>query len=86
MLGRFFLGSADVMRRNLFDRIEVIAPIEDRSIKKNLWRQLNLMLSDNRHLWEMNPDGSYTQRQPKTKKLVNSQLELLEGHNAATHR
>jgi len=60
----YFIGSADWMTRNLDSRVEAIAPVEDREIRKQLRYVLALLLHDNRNCWEMNADGTYEQRQP----------------------
>ncbi|AKG24071.1 polyphosphate kinase 1 [Calothrix sp. 336/3] len=57
-----FLGSADWMPRNLDRRVEVITPIQDNDIAKDLQEILGIMLADNRQAWELQPDGSYVQR------------------------
>ncbi len=61
----YYIGSADLMMRNLKSRAEVIAPIEDKVLVERLREFLDLQLHDQRNVWEMNSDGSYTQRQPK---------------------
>jgi len=62
--GRFFIGSADWMRRNLEDRVEAVAPIEAPALRERLWGILQLLLHDQRLAWDMHPDGDYTHRQP----------------------
>ncbi|MBD2139317.1 polyphosphate kinase 1 [Anabaena sp. FACHB-1237] len=59
-----YIGSADWMRRNLDRRVEVITPIKDPDIAKDLQEIMGIMLADNRHAWELQPDGSYIQRVP----------------------
>ncbi|NET02708.1 MAG: polyphosphate kinase 1 [Sphaerospermopsis sp. SIO1G1] len=59
-----FIGSADWMRRNLDRRVEVITPIKDPDIAKDLQEILGIMLADNRHAWDLQSDGSYIQRRP----------------------
>ena len=77
--GEFFLGSADWMHRNLFDRVEVITPIKRNDLKQELWNYLNLLEKDNRHLWELKSDGTYVQRTPSTLgTTINSQLKILK--------
>ncbi len=59
------IGSADWMTRNLDRRVEVITPIEDPDISKDLQEILGIMLADNRQAWDMQSDGSYKQRRPQ---------------------
>jgi polyphosphate kinase len=62
----YFIGSADLMKRNLESRVEVLTPVEDPSLRERLRAVLDLQLYDHRNAWEMQPDGSYVQRQPRT--------------------
>lgn len=59
-----FIGSADWMPRNLDRRVEVITPVLDPDIAKDLQEILGIMLADNRQAWELQPDGTYIQRRP----------------------
>ncbi|PMB49112.1 polyphosphate kinase 1 [Fischerella thermalis CCMEE 5205] len=59
-----YIGSADWMPRNLDRRVEVVTPILDQDIAKDLQEILGIMLADNRQAWELQPDGSYIQRRP----------------------
>ena len=52
------------MYRNLLARVEISAPIEDRPLREMVWTILQVMLHDRRQAWDMQPDGSYIQRQP----------------------
>lgn len=60
----YYIGSADLMRRNLESRVELVAPIEDAVSRKELSKIFDLQLQDQRCAWDMQPDGSYTQRRP----------------------
>ncbi|MFC1660233.1 polyphosphate kinase 1 [Gemmatimonadota bacterium] len=60
----YFFGSADIMKRNLASRVEVLAPVEDRELRKRLRFLLDAQLKDRRNAWEMQADGSYIQLQP----------------------
>jgi polyphosphate kinase len=64
--GSFFIGSGDWMQRNLSDRVEACTPIELRRHRERLWEILQLMLADQRQAWDMQPDGSYVQRNPSS--------------------
>jgi polyphosphate kinase len=59
-----YIGSADWMRRNLDRRVEVITPIKDADIAKDLQEILGILLADNRQAWDLQPDGTYIQRHP----------------------
>ncbi|NEO62756.1 MAG: RNA degradosome polyphosphate kinase, partial [Moorea sp. SIO4G2] len=59
-----YIGSADWMRRNLDRRVEAVTPVEDPEIAKDLEEILAIMLADNRQAWDLQPDGTYIQRQP----------------------
>ncbi len=55
-----FLGSADLMNRNLHHRVELLFPIENRRIMTRLRDEiLGTYLADNRNARHMLPDGSY---------------------------
>jgi polyphosphate kinase len=56
----YLIGSADCMKRNLESRVEVVGPVEDPALRKELRTMLDLQLKPNRAAWEMHPDGSYT--------------------------
>jgi polyphosphate kinase len=62
---RYYMGSADWMRRNLSNRVEAIVPIEDPRLQAQLYRVLEVALEDERQAWEMLPDGRYRQRSPR---------------------
>jgi polyphosphate kinase len=60
--GDFFIGSADWMHRNLHNRVELITPIKELKLKEKLWEFIEILFADNRQAWELNQDGSYTQK------------------------
>ena len=55
-----FLGSADIMPRNLDDRVETLFPIFENSFIRLVKSDLELLLSDNTKAWQMNSDGTYS--------------------------
>lgn len=72
-----YIGSADWMTRNLDRRVEVITPVEDPLIAKDLQEILGTMLADNRQAWDLKPDGSYVHRRPSSEDQVHSSQNLL---------
>ena len=61
----YYIGSADLMRRNLEHRVELVAPVEDANLRQDLRIILDTQLEDQRSAWDMQPDGTYRQRTPK---------------------
>ena len=55
----YFIGSADVMKRNLDGRIEVLAPIRRTELKNQLEQLLEMLLGDARQGWRL-IDSSWT--------------------------
>lgn len=73
-----YIGSADWMSRNLDRRVEVITPIKDHDIAKDLQEILGIMLADNRQAWDLQGDGTYIQRHPGDNcPETNSQITLM---------
>jgi len=73
------IGSADVMRRNLDRRIEVLVPVNAKKQKKYLRDGiLEICLQDTFGAWELHPDGNYTKRKPSAdKKPFSSQTYFM---------
>ena len=73
----YFIGSADIMKRNLEDRVEVVTPIEPKPLQQELRNILDVQLNDHRGAWEMQPDGTYIQLQPTGRDDQRSSQEQL---------
>ena len=58
-LQQLYMGSADLMRRNLLNRVEVVFPIVDPRIHWRVLRILKTDLLDVRNSWKLNSDGHY---------------------------
>jgi polyphosphate kinase len=78
---RFYIGSADWMERNLDNRVEAVVPIHDPQLRDRLRHILELNLSDNVKAWELQSDGSYTQRHPGDDEPRNAQATLINEMN-----
>jgi polyphosphate kinase len=59
----YFIGSADLMHRNLESRVELIVPVEAPDLRQELCNMLNAQSKDRRSVWDMQSDGAYIQRQ-----------------------
>jgi polyphosphate kinase len=74
-----YLGSADLMERNLDERVEVMTPIRDARLKRRIHNEiLGAYLSDNVKARELMPDGTYVRvRNDGNGAAINSQECLL---------
>ncbi|MBP2280307.1 polyphosphate kinase [Psychrobacter sp. PL19] len=62
---RLYCGSADWMDRNLFHRVEVAFPIEDKKLFEQIYQDgLLNYLQDNIQAWLLSGDGQWQQTQP----------------------
>jgi polyphosphate kinase len=61
----YYLGSADLMPRNLDRRVEALAPVADPDLQFRLDEILDVLLADDHLAWELAPDGRW-QRVPTT--------------------
>jgi polyphosphate kinase len=73
-----YFGSADWMPRNFDRRVEVVTPIEDRSLHQRVCALLETCLADNRQAWDLHADGTYVQRKPGTRPVISAHQRLLE--------
>jgi polyphosphate kinase len=60
----YYIGSADLMPRNLDLRVEVVTPVTDPDLTGRLQEILDVMLADNVQAWELGEDGGWQRRQP----------------------
>jgi polyphosphate kinase len=72
----FFIGSADLMTRNLSRRMEVVAPVCDPVIKAELDSILRTYDEDNFSAWDMQPDAEYLRRHPAAGEARRSAQQL----------
>jgi len=75
-----FISSADLMPRNLRNRIEQCVPIEDAKLKQTVLNQLQLYLDDNTNAWIQEANGQYLRpiRPQSEEEQLNAQLALLD--------
>jgi polyphosphate kinase len=62
---RFYMGSADLMPRNLDHRVEVVAPVSDLGAQSELAATIDALLSDTACSWELDHDGVWHRIHPK---------------------
>jgi len=77
-----YLGSADLMPRNINRRVEVLFPVRDKAMIRYLHDEvLATYLIDNVRARRMLPDGTYERLKPRPKDTpIDSQAWLLERH------
>jgi polyphosphate kinase len=74
-----YIGSADLMNRNLDRRVEALFPIEDEKIKERIVREvLEPAFSDNVKMRWLHMEGTYIRPRNPDEKPLNSQETLLE--------
>ena len=73
-----YMGSADWMPRNLDRRVEIVFPVEDEKIKKEIEHVLDLEFRDNVKAHLLKPDGTYEKQDKRGKVLINSQMEFCD--------
>ena len=81
-----FIGSADLMERNLDRRVEVLCPVTDPILRQHLRDAvLDALLSDTDRAWALRTDGAYVRiTPPEGASALNSQRFLLDWY-AAQH-
>ncbi len=60
----YYIGSADLMSRNLDARVEQLVPIEHDEGREYLRFMLDAQLEDDFNAWDMRADGTYQHRRP----------------------
>jgi polyphosphate kinase len=72
---RYWLGSADLMPRNLDTRVELLVPIEDPRLSGEVADTLERCLADDTFAWELGPDDSWERRRGGERSV---QFELMQ--------
>ena len=57
---RIFIGSADLMPRNLYNRVELLTPVEDEDNRAQLADVLDRAFANNTNSWELGSDGVWS--------------------------
>jgi polyphosphate kinase len=74
-----YLGSADLMPRNLDHRVEVLFPVLDAEIRERVLRDiLQAQLRDTVNAWNEKPDGTYERITPGNEEPFDSQAWSIE--------
>jgi polyphosphate kinase len=73
---QYYIGSADWMPRNLDNRVEVLVPVYDPEIRKELWDILQIQLSDNCKARISGTNFINEYRKTDSKKIIRAQFEI----------
>jgi len=73
---RCFIGSADLMQRNLDQRVELLVPIKGDALIGQLVDVIERCLADDTFAWELDADGQYQRRRGRTRSVHAELIEL----------
>jgi polyphosphate kinase len=71
----YYIGSADLMPRNLDTRVELLTPIERPELQAELQDTLDRCLRDDTYSWTLSADGSWTRREGRTRTVHGELME-----------
>ena len=79
------IGSADMMRRNLDRRVEVLAPVESKALQSHIRTNiLEVCLKDTVRAWQLTSEGTYIKAKSKSNGGFDSQEWFMQ--NPSTRR
>jgi polyphosphate kinase len=79
-IDEFWIGSADMMHRNLDRRVEVMAQVKDPRLTAALDEVFESALDPGTRCWELGPDGSWTASPHNGENVRDHQAWLMERH------
>jgi polyphosphate kinase len=59
-----YIGSPDLMQRNLDHRVEVLMPVENARVRQEIHAVLDSALEDDTNSWSLGADGAWTRIEP----------------------
>ena len=76
---RYWIGSADMMARNLDNRVELVAPVDDPLACEEIQALIDVQFADTALAWELGPDAVWRRIEPTPgQDPLNSQDALME--------
>jgi polyphosphate kinase len=79
---KVYIGSADLMPRNLDTRVELVTPVDDPALRDDLLDTLERSLADDTNSWDLGSDGVWVRRSQQGHEPRSVQRELMLGHQA----
>ena len=77
-----WIGSADLMPRNLDTRVELMTRVQDPTLRDDLLDTLERCFGDDTNAWELDAHGTWRRRTPQGPEPRSVQRELMLGHAA----
>ncbi|HTQ16082.1 RNA degradosome polyphosphate kinase [Mycobacterium sp.] len=81
-IDEFWIGSADMMHRNLDRRVEVMAQVKDPRLTAQLDELFESALDPATRCWELGPDGQWTASPQEGHTVRDHQVSLMERHRS----
>ncbi len=72
---RYWMGSADIMPRNLDTRVELLTPVNSEPLKAEIEDTLKRCFADDTFAWELRPDESWERRRGGTRSVHRELME-----------
>jgi polyphosphate kinase len=72
---KILIGSADLMGRNLNNRVELVIPVESEDAKAELTDTLERCFADDTYAWDLDSDGQWSRREARNRSV---HAELME--------
>ena len=63
----WYIGSADLMERNLDRRVEAVVPVEDVEAQQRIAAVFDVLLADDRRSWQLGANGKYRRTEEITR-------------------
>ena len=79
-IDEFWIGSADMMHRNLDRRVEVMAEVKDPRLKAQLDDMFDSTMNPATRCWELGADGNWTASPQEGQTVRDHQVWLMERH------
>jgi polyphosphate kinase len=79
-IDEFWIGSADMMHRNLDRRVEVMAQVKDRRLTGYLDEVFESAMHPSTRCWELGADGKWTASPRDGREVRDHQVWLMEKH------
>lgn len=81
-INEFWIGSADMMHRNLDRRVEVLVQVKDNRLTTYLDDLFESALDPSTRCWELGPDGQWTASPQDGQSVRDHQVSLMELHTS----